>query len=147
MPNVNTEQTLTGNRAILRASNTDGSRVLGVGRVGNFQRPQDVTGNINTGLQTVSELGNHLPIEKVVGLFSFSITVNQLLLQRSISGFDPREMIVNSPIQIEVLDKQTGDELETFYNCTLATRNFNIAKHNFITGSLTFECLNASSGR
>lgn len=147
MPFIDKEKTLTGNRAVLRASPTQGGRVLGVGRVGNFQRPQDISGSVNTGLQTVSELGNHLPLEKVAGLYSFNITVNQLLLQRSVAGFDPRKIIQNDPIQIEVMDKATGDEIEIFHDCTLATRNFNVSKHNLITGSLSFEALNASEGR
>ena len=142
MSNILTEKHLTGNRCILRATAGPAQgRVLGTGDGGNFGPVQDVSANSQFGLQDVYELGNAERVEMVTGTVRHSVTVNNLWVDPKQTAYDPRDIILNDAISIEVIERASGQVIASYRECKFATRNVNFLRNALLTQSLQFEAI------
>lgn len=144
MPNVNRERHLTGNRCILRLNPPQGQdKVLGAGVAGSVDPVSDVATNADFGLQDVRGLGHADALEYVVGATRFQVTVNNLLLEQADAGYDPREIVQNEPIAIDIVSRKTGNVIESYIDAVVGTRNIAVPANRLLTQSLTFMAIQA----
>jgi hypothetical protein len=144
MPNTNKERHLTGNRVLLRLDAPQGQdRILGAGVVGAVDPVQDVGLNSDFGLMDVRGLGNADALEYVVGATRFSVTINNLLLEEADAGYDPREIVLNEPITINIVSKKTGKVIESYIKALCGTRNVSVPANRLLTQALTFMAIQA----
>lgn len=144
MPNVVKERHLTGNRAILRLNPPQGQdKVLGAGVAGQIDPVSNVSANSDFGLQDVRGLGHADALEYVVGATRFQVTVNNLMLEEKDSGYDPREIVQNEPIAIDIVSRKTGKVIESYIDCLCGTRNIDVPANRLLTQSLTFMAIQA----
>lgn len=144
MPNVTKERHLTGNRTILRLNPPQGQdRVLGAGVVGSIDPVSDVGVSADFGLQDVRGLGHADALEYVVGATRFQVTVNNLILEEVDAGYDPREIVQNEPIAIDIVSRKTGKVIESYVDAVVGTRNLSVPANRLLTQALTFMAIQA----
>jgi len=145
MPSVIKERHLTGNRALLRLNAPQGQdKVLGAGVSGAIDPVSDVAVSADFGLQDVRGLGQADALEYVVGATRFQVTINNLLLEEIDAGYDPREIVQNEPIAIDIVSRKTGKVIESYIDAVCGTRNINVPANRLLTQGLTFMAIQAA---
>lgn len=127
---------MTGNRALLKIK----GQTIGVGLVQNVSTSDDL------GLQAVSGLGKAEAVELVTGMAQYRISMSQYFIynKKLIDlGFQPKrtEYLTSGEMDIEILDTASGETLEHYSGCKLATSGRTYGKHSPTTQEATFMAL------
>jgi len=126
--------TMTGNRAIFKIA----GQVIGVA--------QNVTFNDDAGLQDVDGIGNHETQELVTGKVSYNISGDKYFVSGKMLnklGLVPTsdEWLTSPELEVEIIDKVSGETIELYTGCKFATHSRTYGKHTISSESFTIRAL------
>ena len=129
------QNTMTGNRVLLKIE----GKTIGGG-------VQNVDFSDDLGLQDVDGTGSAETQELVIGKVSHTISLSHYFVYNKLLtdlGFIPGrdEYLTSGAMQIEVIDKVSGETIELYEGCKAASYSRTYGKHTLSTGSATFRAL------
>ena len=139
MANAINQQAESGHLVRIMARTGQGSKAVGWARTAAM--PQDF------GTEAAHVIGSIMPQEHVPQRWQGSITLDSFRIRRNdlrkcgLAAYG-EEVLMMELIDLEVLDRVSGDVCKVFERCTLASYNYNVTANAFSGESVTFQALN-----
>lgn len=130
------KNTMTGNRALLKINGT----AIGAGIIQSANVSDDL------GMQRISGLGNAEAVELVPGEVTHTITMNKFFVynQKLVDlGYLPnsKTYLTSGEMDIEIIDNVSGQTLEHYTGCKIASSGRDYGKHAPTSEQATFFAL------
>ena len=125
--------TMTGNRALLKIKGT----AIGAGIV------QSANVSDDFGMQRISGLGNPEAVELVIGEVTHTISLNKFFVYNQKLkdlGYMPesKDYLTSGEVDIEIIDSISGQTMEHYTGCKMASCGRDYGKHAPVSESATF---------